>query len=238
MRRKEGEVPRSGSVMANSPDAGQERQVCHLPWQGSARRSNTGGEAGSVVDVDAPAVSAEVGADDLAEQDDVVPEARPDGPPHDGLHLRLVVVAQLGAEAVVQGRRRRGRGGEVAAVGGAVEEQVRAVVVVESLSVAVVAVVDVHRPRRVHGGPDLAEGDALPVGGGVEVGALHAAPQPHVVPVLEAVHRSPALESRGGGFLVSWRCGEAEKRRSESCWLRRLCWAPRQSIYSRLGFRH
>ena len=105
------EVPRSGSVMANSPDAGQERQVCHLPWQGSARRSNTGGEAGSVVDVDAPAVSAEVGADDLAEQDDVVPEARPDGPPHDGLHLRLVVVAKLRAEAAVAKPRPCGRGG-------------------------------------------------------------------------------------------------------------------------------
>ena len=90
--------------------------------------------------------------------------------------------------------------------------------------------------------PAGVEGDAMPVLVGVQVRAVHAAAQPHVLAVMQLLHLSPVtLESRGARGKerwVSWRCGEAEKRRSESCWLRRLRWAPRQSIYSRLGFRH
>jgi hypothetical protein len=64
----------------------------------------------------------------------------------------------------------------------------------------------------------------MPVLVGVQVHAALAAPQPHVVAVLELLHlpRAP-LESRGGGFLVSWRSGE-EKRKLL------LVQAPRQSI--------
>jgi hypothetical protein len=77
-----------------------------------------------VVDEEVLAVGAEVAAGDVAEQDGVPgPGASPDDLPHDGLHLRLVVVALHDAEAAVGERRPPGRGGEVGAVGGAVEEQ-------------------------------------------------------------------------------------------------------------------
>jgi hypothetical protein len=141
-----------------------------------------------VVDEEVLAVGAEVAAGDVAEQDGVPgPGAGPDDLPHDGLHLRLVVVALHDAEAAVGERRPPGRGGEVGAVGGAVEEQVHAEVVV----------VDVHRPRRVERGAAALEGDAHPVVVGVEVVAGPAAPQPHVVPVVPQLHRHRWPE-RGG----------------------------------------
>ena len=77
----------------------------------------------------------------------------------------------------------------------------------------------------------------MPVLVGVQVRVVDAASQPHVVAVLELVHRSPAAYQRGaragcggGGedeFLISWPTG-APARTSESCWLR---WAPKREYF-------
>jgi len=141
-----------------------------------------------------PAVGAEVAVVPVAQDDvgvglglfgfvvvvDVVDGDHRDGPPHDGVQFRLVEVAlDSAAAAVARGRHLR-RVREVAAVGGAAEED----------EVHVAALDQVHLPRRVQGGAAPAQGDADPVLVGGEVRPAHAAPQPHVNPVEELVHRS------------------------------------------------
>ena len=63
----------------------------------------------------------------------------------------------------------------------------------------VTALDQVHPPRRFQGGAARAEGDADAVLVGVEVPAAHAAPQPHVDPVREPIHRGRRR----------WRCAAA-----------------------------
>ena len=145
------------------------------------------GDAG--VPAAVPAVGAEAAGEATVAQDDdaFADVARPNGPPHDGVQVRLVVVALDRAEA---GRRLHGgREREVPAVGGAAEEHV----------VEVAALDQVHPPRRVQGGAARAEGDADPVLVGVEVQAAHQAPHPHVDPVRELIHRGRRW----------WRCAAA-----------------------------
>jgi hypothetical protein len=151
-----------------------------------------------VVDGDAgvpeavPAVGAEKAVGDVA-QEDVPGVPRADGLPQDGVHALLAVVPLDDAVAAVPRRRRVGRGREVPAVGGAVEEDAGGAVVQDPL----------HPPRRVRRpAAEPAQGDARPVLVGVEVPAVHAAPQPHVRPVGELLHR---VRRRSGGHLVGER---------------------------------
>ena len=120
-------------------------------------------------------------------QEDVVTlvPRRPDGHPEDVVLVRVVEGAQDGVAAVAL---RRGRGRwpgperEVPAVGGAAEEHVGGAPAHEA----------VHGLRRAQRRALRARGDAPPVLVGVEVRAVEAAPQPHVRPVGEELHRSPA----------------------------------------------
>jgi len=164
-----------------------------------------------------PAVGAEVAFfahSQVAAQEDVAAAIqRRDGPPPDVELLRLTEVALGGcvAAVAVPGRGRRER--EVAAVGGAKEEDVGDAFARDP----------VHLPRRVQRRAVRAEGDAGPVLVGVDVvPAPRAAPQPHVRPIGEAVHRGRGCWTRGGGDgvaavryggRVDWRCCVARRRR-------------------------
>ena len=123
----------------------------------------------------------------------------------------MVVVALLDAEPAVVAPRRHVRRGEVAAVGGAVEVQVMRVITLDQMN----------RPGHVHRIPAAVEGDSMAVLVGVQVRAVHAAAQPHVLAVMELLHLSPVkMESRGArgkerwvlGFLALRRGGEEKKR--------------------------
>lgn len=87
--------------MASSPESGLEGQRALSDGEGLDGPVHHGADIIAVFDADAgvPGEALAVGA-----EQDVVPEAGPDGLPHDGLHLWLVVVALLGAEAVVTSR--------------------------------------------------------------------------------------------------------------------------------------
>ncbi|CAN6165001.1 unnamed protein product [Urochloa humidicola] len=124
-------------------------------------------------------------------------------------------------DLVVAPRRAMSREAEVPAVGGAAEEE-------EGLAAADGAV---HRPRRVQRRPVLAPGEMEPVLVGGEVVAVPAAPQPHVRPVREELHLSPAWflllpgdgGARGRGFLGAAAGGEKGKgSESEEFVARRL----------------
>lgn len=65
--------------------------------------------------------------------------------------------------------------------------------------------VHVHRPGRVHRHPAVVEGDATPVLLGVQVRAELAAPQPHVLAVVELLHGSLELDRCGGEGVGSAR---------------------------------
>jgi len=132
-----------------------------------------------------PAVGAEVAVVDVAHAEvaAAVGARDGDGPPHDGVQVPRVVAALDGGDAAVsRGLLLVGRQREVPAVGGAVEEHV----------VDAVAQDPVHPPHRVQRrlAAEREQGDPNPVLVGVEVRrAAHAAPQPHVDPVGEFVHR-------------------------------------------------
>jgi hypothetical protein len=101
----------------------------------------------------------------------------------------MVVVVLHDAARTVAARR---RGGEVAPVGGAVEKQID----------IVFALVQFHRPRHVYRRPAVVEGDAKPVYVGVQVRAELAAAQPHVVAVMELLHRSARWRWRVGSWFL------------------------------------
>jgi hypothetical protein len=187
-----------------------------------------------VVDGDAtvpeavPSVGAEEAVGDVA-QEDVAGVPGADGLPQDGVHV-LVVVAQVDAEAEVARRRRVVGRREVPAIGGAVEEDAGGAVVQDA----------VHLPRHVHRpAAPAAQGHPHPVLVGVEVPCVHAAPQPHVRPVGELLHRRRGrrwwrwCSRRGGGRPVL--------RLASSDWvswllvLRRRRAAAREWVYWRLG---
>jgi hypothetical protein len=154
------------------------------------------------------AVGAEEAVGDVAE-DDVGPVPRPDGLPHDGGLLVVFVQALDDDLPKVAERGRLVRGGEVAAVGGAVEEDAGAAVVVDP----------VHPPRRVQRRALRAQGHAHPVLVRVEVHAAHAVPQADVHAVGELLHRGRALvggRAATAGESVASRCGlggrKGEKR--------------------------
>jgi hypothetical protein len=128
----------------------------------------------------------------VAQEDVVTLVPRPDDHPEDVVLVRGVVGAQDGAAAAAL-RRGPGPEGEVPAVGGAAEEHVGGAVARDA----------VHAPRRAQRRALRARGDTRPVPVGVEVRAVDAAPQPHVRPVGEELHRSPGgwrrCCCRGGG---------------------------------------
>jgi len=156
-----------------------------------------------------PAVAAEVALQIVAHDDVVAVIPRPDDPPHDGARVEIVAVALDDASAAVAARRRRvGRDREVAAVGGAVEEDVGDTLVHDP----------VHLPRRVQRRAARAQGDADPVLVGVEVRAELAALQPHVRPVGEEVHRRRpplAVVRRRARGVCSLLAGDAVGERRE-----------------------
>ena len=173
-----------------------------------------------------PAVGAEVAFLVLqcAEEDVIAAIPCGDGPPPDVALLRLAEVAQDGAVAV---RRQVRREREVAAVGGVLEEEAgRAVAQDDTL----------HLPRRVHHRAARAQGDAGPVVVGEEVRAPQGAPQPHVHPVGETIHRGrrwwwwcAGKQDDRLGFLALVRGGEGKEREAKQSGGVRcdgLAWAP------------
>jgi hypothetical protein len=137
------------------------------------------------------AVGAEEAVVDVVPQEDFVidPDLSPGGAPGEVVPVLDVVDALDHAAADVAPRSRLGQDGEVAAVGGALEEYVGDAGVVEL----------VHPPRRVHRCPLAVQVHVPPVLVGVEVHAAAAAAlQPHVLPVGEEVHLHALTQGRGG----------------------------------------
>jgi hypothetical protein len=173
-----------------------------------------------VVDGDAvvpgavPAVGAEEAVRDVAQEHVApVPALRLDDRPRDGVLLRVVVHALDDALPVVVERRGVVRGGEVAAVGGAVEED----------EGDAVADDPVHPPRRVQRRAHRAQEDARPVLVGVEVPAAHAAPQADVGAVGEPLHRGGRAGSFFSALLWAGRRGGGQERRKRSRAAQRRC---------------
>jgi hypothetical protein len=105
---------------------------------------------------------------------------------------------------------RDARDGEVPAVGGAVEEDVD----------AVVAPYPVHLPRRLQGAALRLQDDARAVVVGVEVRAVRAVPQPHERPVGEEVH---------GPRWWCFSCGGGCRRRRRG-WVSRALWREAKGV--------
>jgi hypothetical protein len=171
------------------------------------------------------AVGAEEAVGDVAE-DDVGPVPRPDGLPHDGGLLVVFVQALDDDLPAVAERGRLVRGGEVAAVGGAVEEDAGAAVVVDP----------VHPPRRVQRRALRAQGHAHPVLVRVEVHAAHAVPQADVHAVGELLHRGRALvggRAATAGESVASRCGLGGAGKEKSGAEQSRCLPPRLAISRR-----
>lgn len=119
----------------------------------------------------------------------VISFRRPNRLPRHGLVVQPVEVDKRDTVATEAARRRLACGRKVSAVGGAVEQE----------AALGATALQVHRPNRGERCPGRLQGDAPPVLIGVEVRAVHAAPQPHVVPVVELLHRFRAPASSGGG---------------------------------------
>ena len=173
------------------------------------------------------AVGAEVAVEVVAQADVSRVVDHPEGPPHEGALVVPAVVALDGAVAAVAGLRLGGRDREVAAVGGALEEEQGGPVDVDA----------VHPPHRVQGegGAVRAQGDPLPVVVGVEVRLLHAVPQPHEGPVGKEVHRRDGRQLLTTGAAQHFRRGlgaRGERREQSRCSLGRdgyvWVWAPRR----------
>jgi hypothetical protein len=168
-----------------------------------------------VVPAEVPAVGAEEAVGDVSQEYVAPALLRLDGRPEDGAHRQVVVDALDDELPAVAERARLVRGCEVAAVGGAVEEDERDVVADDP----------VHPPRRVQRRAHRAQGDAPPVLVGVEVPAAHAALQADEGTVREELHRGPALVG-GGGLLRFSACALGRKGESGAeqsrCLLRRF----------------
>lgn len=154
-----------------------------------------GGDPAASVDVDGdagvpgavPTVGAEVAAEVAQADVAMVGRVQPLDPPHPrgggAQRVGLVAVELGGAAATVAGRRLLDREGEVAAVGGVLEED-ECVPLVRPDQM-------LHPPHRVQGwdGSVRAQGDPRPVPVGVDVRSSRAALQPHEGPVGEQLHR-------------------------------------------------
>ena len=185
----------------------------HLSWRYEGRRPGSRGDeldlpmhhralVVEVVDGDAgvpaavPAVGAEEAVGDVA-QEDVAGVPRAHGLPEDGVHALLLAVVPLDdAVAAVPRRRRVGRGREVPAVGGAVEEDV----------VVAVAPYPVDLPRRVHGGTARRQRNAPPILISIEEQAVDMALKADVRYVEEDLHPGALICG-----MESWRPKEIDE---------------------------
>jgi hypothetical protein len=209
----------------------QRRQRAHLSWvRKSWRRQTRGGgdildrpvhhRVSVVVVVDgdagAPRTVLAVGADEaigsVLQEKLVFPGPNLDGNPGNGVVVLVVVDALDDVVAEMSVRRRVVRCLEVAAEGGAVEEDVGGFAADDA----------VHLPRRVERLAERAQEHGHPVLVGDEVHTVGpSAPQPHLVPVGKALQRSP----RGAEALEA-----ASERAGYSLALHRGALLPRAGV--------